>query len=95
MSQYEIESQWITPEGIPGVAFRFGDIVRLKNSEFGDQEFVVIALVSLSPKPMFGVTRLPDEKYVTATQEELESTGKSTGRKLVIKKPGEKPSKNV
>lgn len=95
MSQYEIESQWITPGGIPGVAFRFGDIVRLKKAEFSDELFVVIALVSLSPTPMFGVTRLPDEKYVTALQEELESTGRSTGRKLIIKKPGEKPSTNA
>jgi len=95
MSQYEIESQWITPDGIAGVAFRFGDIVRLKKAEFSDELFVVIALVSLSPTPMFGVTRLPDEKYVTALQEELESTGRSTGRKLVIKKPGEKPSTNA
>ena len=92
MSQYEIESQWITPSGIPGVEFRFGDIVRLKNSEFGDQEFVVIALMALSPQPKFGVTRVTDEKFVMAKQEDLESTGKSTARKLVIKKPGEKLS---
>jgi hypothetical protein len=94
MSQYEIESRWITPDGIAGVAFRFGDIVRLKKAEFSDELFVVIALVSLSPTPMFGVTS-PDEKYVTALQEELESTGRSTGRKLIIKKPGEKPSTNA
>ena len=91
MSQFENESQWITADGIPGVEFRYGDIVRVRKAACSDELFVVIALVSLDPQPMFGVTRLPDEKYVTALQEELESTGRSSGRRLVIKKPGEKP----
>lgn len=91
MTQYDLECQWITDEGIHGVDICYGEQVRVKRPEHRDDEFIVIALLSLNPTPTFGVTRTTDEHFLVVSQEELEATGVSSDRKLVLHKPGEKP----
>ena len=90
MSQYELETQWTTSDGISGVGFRFGDIVRINKPEHRDELFEVIALFSLTPQPRFGVTRVTDEHFVTVLQEDLEHAGENSGRELSIRTLDEK-----
>ena len=92
MTQYDLETRWITPEGIDGVDFRFGDVVRVNKDEHRDELYEVIALVSVTPQPQFIVTRVPDEHSLSVLQEDLESVGENTGRKLDPRPPGEKPN---
>ena len=93
MTQYKLESRWITAEGIPGVSYCFSDLVRIKAGEYYGQTAEVIALISLEPEPMFGVTLPPNEKFLILPQSELESTGSSAGRKLKVMPPGSTPFK--
>lgn len=92
MTQYDLETQWITPEGVDGVDFRFGDVVRVNKDELRDELYEVVALVSVTPKPLFIVTRVTDERSLTVLQEDLESVGENTGRKLDPRPPGGKPN---
>ncbi len=84
MSQYDLESQWLTAEGIGGVNIRYGDVVRVKKPDYRDQLFVVISLMALTPTPTFGVTRSTDEHFLIVSQEELVPTGVNSGRKLTL-----------
>ena len=93
MTQYELEKQWTMPEGISGVSYRFSDLVRIKSGEYSGQTAEVIALISLEPEPMYGVTLPPNEKFLIPQQGELESTGSSAGRKLKVMPPGSTPFK--
>ena len=90
-TQYELESRWITQEGVPGVSYRFSDIVRIKAGDYRGQTAEVIALLSIDPEPKYGVILPPHEKFVMLSQEELEFTGRNTGRTLSVRMPGEKP----
>ena len=90
-TQYQLESEWITAEGIPGVRYRFSDIVRIKSGEYLGQPAEVITLLSIDPEPTYGVVLPPDEKFVVFPQHDLESAGTTAGRKLILHKPGEKP----
>ena len=85
MSQYELESQWITPEGVAGVIYRFGDTVLLTTSERAGQSGVVVALLSTKPEPTY-VVEFPDGRSATAAQGGLQSTGSSSGRTLHLRK---------
>jgi hypothetical protein len=91
MTQYELESRWITEEGVPGVTYRFSDLVRIKSGEYSGQTTEVIALLALEPEPMYGVTLPPNEKFVVLPQSELESTGSSAGGALKLMPPGSTP----
>ena len=84
MTQYELESRWITTEGIPGVSYRYGDLVRIKSGECSGETAQIIALLSLEPEPSYGMTLPPDEKFVVLSQSELESTGENTGSTLYL-----------
>ena len=86
-TQYQLESEWITAEGIPGVRYRFSDIVRIKSGEYLGQPAEVITLLSIDPEPAFGVV----QPFVLFPQHDLESAGTTAGRKLILHKPGEKP----
>jgi hypothetical protein len=89
MTQYELESRWITATGISGVNYRFSDLVRIKSGEYSGKTAEVIALLALEPEPMYGVTLPPNERFLVLPQSELESTGITAGRtlRLVIKEP--------
>lgn len=84
MTQYELESSWVTAEGIFGVNYRFSDLVRIKSGECSGQTAEVIALLSLEPEPTYGVTLPPDEKFLVLPQSELEATGSTAGRTLKL-----------
>ena len=84
MTQYELESQWITQEGIPGVNYRFSDLVRILSGEYSGQTAEVISLISIEPEPVYVVVLPPNEKSVVLPQRELEATGASVGRRLTL-----------
>ena len=86
MSQYELESRWTTTEGIPGVSYRFSDLVRIKSGDYSGQTAEVIALISLEPEPIYVVVLPPNEQSVVLPQKALESTGSTAGRTLVLNK---------
>jgi hypothetical protein len=79
MTQYELESRWVTPEGISGVSYRFSDLVRIKSGEYSGQTAEVISLISLEPEPLHMVVLPPNEKSVVLPQSELEPTGSTGG----------------
>ena len=91
MNQYELETRWISPEGIPGVNYRFGDLVVIKLGEYSGQTREVISLISIDPEPTYVVVNAADDKSIVRRQSELEATGTSTGRTLKLVPPGQKP----
>ncbi len=86
MTQYEIEKLWIS-ESLK-VAFRFGDVVRLKAGDRQGETGEVIALFKLEPVPTYMV-ELPDGTSEVALEPELENTGVNSGRILILHKDGE------
>ena len=94
MTQYELESRWITAEGIPGVSYRFSDRVRIKSGEYSGQTAEVISLMSIEPEPIYVVEIFPPYgKSVVLPQSELEPTGSTAGRTLKLMPPGQMPFK--
>jgi len=98
MTQYELESRWITEEGVPGVVHRFSDLVQIKSGDYSGQTAEVIALLALEPKPMYMVIVPPNEKVMVVSQKsvvlpqsELEGIGATGGSSLTlgIKEPPE------
>ena len=85
MTQYELESQWITEEGIAGVSYRFSDLVRITAGEYSGQTAKVIALLSVEPEPVYMVVLPPAEQSVVLPQRDLEPTGATAGRTLKLK----------
>jgi hypothetical protein len=85
MTQYELESRWVTAEGIPRVSYCFSDLVGIKSGEYSGQTAEVIALLSVEPEPVYGVVLPPDEKFAVLPQSENEPTGSSTGRTLELR----------
>jgi hypothetical protein len=90
-TQYELESNWISAEGMPGVNCRYGDIVRIKTGEHAGETGEVIALLSIEPAPTYGVVLPPDEKFVVVFQNDVETTGLNSGGTLTLVKPYEQP----
>lgn len=86
MTQYELESRWVTAEGVPGVSYRFSDLVRLKSGEYAGHIAEVIALISLEPEPMYVVDFRPNDKSVVVPQSQLDPTGSTAGRTLELVK---------
>ena len=84
MNQYEIESLWIK-NGL-NVAFKYGDVARVKSGEDVGKEGRVIALFTLEPYPTY-VMELPDESSVVATEPDLELIQGNTGSTLILVPP--------
>ena len=93
-TQYELESQWITSEGIHGVRYRYSDLVRVKSGEHSGETGEVIALLSLTPEPTYGIVLPPNEKFLILPEQKLEATGSSGGRTLTVMPPGVKPGQH-
>ena len=91
MTQYELESRWITSEGVAGVSYRFSDLVVIKSGEYSGQTAEIISLLSLEPEPMFMIVLPPNEKSVVLPQSQLQPTGSNLGRTLRLMPPGQKP----
>lgn len=96
MTQYELESRWLTAAGVAGVNYRFSDLVRIRSGEYAGHAAEVIALLALDPEPMYMVIVPPNEKImivpqksVVLPQSELEPTGATGGSalELGIKEP--------
>jgi hypothetical protein len=85
-TQYELESRWMTEEGIPDVNYRFSDLARIKSGEHSGKTAEVIALISLEPEPTYVVILPPDEKSVVLREQELEATGSNAGNTLRLHK---------
>jgi hypothetical protein len=83
MNQYEIESLWIK-DGLD-VAFKYGDVARVKSGEHVGKEGRIIALFTLEPYPTY-VMELPDESSVVAVEPDLELIQGNTGSTLVLVK---------
>jgi hypothetical protein len=86
MTQYDLERRWITADGIPGVSYRFSDLVRIRSGEYSGQAAEVISLITLEPEPVYMVVLPPNERSVVLRQSELEPTGASGGRTLQLVK---------
>ena len=91
-TQYELEGSWTTV-GIPGVNFRYSDLVRIKSGEHSGQTGEVIALISTKPEPVYGIVLPPNEKFAVLPQSELEPTNVNRGGTLRLMPPGSKPFK--
>ena len=44
MTQFVLESRWITAEGIPGVSYRFSDLVRIKSGEYSPDKETLLRI---------------------------------------------------
>lgn len=90
MTQYELESRWITADGIAGVSYRFGDLVLIKSGANSGQRAEVVSLLSSEPEPVYVVELLNTECEVVS-ESALEPTGSTSGRPLKLKPPGSLP----
>ena len=90
-TQYDLESRWMTSEGIPGVDYRYGDTVRIKTGNHAGATGEVIALYSIEPEAKYGIALPPNEKFVWVLQQDLEGTGSNSGKTLTLIKRGEPP----
>ena len=72
MDQFELERLWASVPGIEGVAFRFGDLVRIKSGEHAGQVGKVVALLSLVPMPSYTVELALSGKSIPLQQSQLE-----------------------
>jgi len=70
MTQQEIETLWV--KNRLTVAFRFGDIVRVTNSEHAGKSGRIVALFTLDPYPTY-VIELMDGSSVVAVESDLKS----------------------
>ena len=88
MTQYELETLWIAPEGVPGVSYRYSDLVRIKSGDYSGKTAEVISLISIEPEPIYVVVLPPNKKSAVLPQSELEPTGLSGGGTLKLMPPG-------
>jgi len=94
-TQYDLERAWTASAGIPGVNYRYGEIVRIKMGDHVGQTGEVIALFAIDPEPKYGIVLPPNEKFVWVVQSDLESTGVNSGGTLTLIKPGEAPQRST
>lgn len=71
MNQFKLENLWVSVEGIPGVAFRFGDEVRVGSGERAGDVGRVVALMAVEPAPTYMV-EFPDGRSEGAAESDLE-----------------------
>jgi hypothetical protein len=72
MDQFELERLWASIPGIDGVAFRFGEAVRVKFGEHAGEAGTVVALLSLEPIPTYTVELSLSGKSLMLPQSQLE-----------------------
>lgn len=70
LNQYELEQLWVRGS-LPGVAYRFGDVVRLKFGERAGESGRVVALLAVEPAPDY-IIELPDGTSAEAAQPDIE-----------------------
>ncbi len=72
MNQFELEKLWVSVPGIQGVAYHFGDEVRVKVGEHAGQVGRVVALVEVEPTPVYVIEFMLSGLSLTAPQSDLE-----------------------
>jgi hypothetical protein len=75
VNQFELEKLWVTVHGIPGVAFRFRDGVRVKTGEHAGDTGSVVALLAVVPTPLYVVELSLSGMSLTLPQSDLERAG--------------------
>ena len=70
MNQYELEGLWVN-SSLPGVAYRFGDVVRVTSGEQAGEAGRVVALLTIEPGPVY-VIELPTGRSLVLPQSDLE-----------------------
>jgi hypothetical protein len=93
-TQYELESQWTTAEGIAGVRYRYSDLVRIKAGDHAGETGEIITLLALTPEPTYGIVLPPNEKFVIVPEQNLEGIGSNAGGKLTLMPPGVPPGRH-
>jgi hypothetical protein len=72
VDEFELEKLWVSVHGIPGVAFRFRDAVRVKSGEHAGEDATVVALLAVEPTPVYVVELSLSGKNLTLPQPDLE-----------------------
>lgn len=72
MTQRDLEARWVTPEGIPGVAFRFGDNVRVCSGKEAGKIGRVVALLAIEPVPLYVLEFMSTGESLNVLQSEIE-----------------------
>ena len=73
MTQRDLEARWVTPEGIFGVAFRFGDDVRVCAGKELGKIGRVVALLAVEPVPHYLLELMSSGESLNVLQSEIES----------------------
>jgi hypothetical protein len=71
VTQQELESLWVKPEGISGVLYRFGRDVRVRSGTDAGKVGRVVALLAVEPTPQY-VIELPKGDSLVVLQGNLE-----------------------
>jgi len=72
VNQFELEKLWVSVHGIPGVAFRFSDAVRIRSGEHAGEVARVVALLAVEPTPLYVVELSLSGMSLTLRQSDLE-----------------------
>jgi hypothetical protein len=70
MTQYELEQLWVKG-ALPGVAYSFGNKVRLKAGERAGEVGRIVALLAVEPQPDY-VIEYPDGRSERAEESDIE-----------------------
>ncbi len=70
MTQYELERLW-ADGSLRGVAYGFGNEVRVKSGGRAGEVGRVVALLAVEPQPEY-VVEYPDGRSITAAESDLE-----------------------
>lgn len=71
MELREAEARWAEFQPIPGVLFRLNDPVAIQAGDHAAEMGCVIALVGLTPEPIYLIELEPDGEEVQVLQSEL------------------------
>ena len=72
MNQFELEKLWVSVPGIQGVAYHFGDEVRVKAGEHAGEVGRVVALTEVEPTPVYVVEFMLSGLNLVSQQSNLE-----------------------
>lgn len=72
MNQFELEKLWVSVPGIQGVAYHFGDEVRIKAGEHAGEVGRVVALIEVEPTPVYVIELMLTGLSPMAQQSDLE-----------------------
>jgi hypothetical protein len=71
MELHEAEARWVTCQPIPGVLFRLNDPVAIQAGDHAGEVGCAIALLGLTPEPLYLVELEPNGQEVEILQSHL------------------------